>query len=75
MGAAHLVQDWAPKRWEWPPPTAIAPPEEITDYLVEDQPGAAESRCTGRSNLPDGLLADWLAQGAGRVADRIEQNR
>lgn len=48
---------------EWPPPPDIAPPEEVIDCLVEDSPGAAEP-VRWSEYVPDGLLADLLAQPA-----------
>ena len=48
---------------EWPPPPDIAPLEEVIDCLVEDPPGAVEP--VGWSEyVPDGMLADLLAQPA-----------
>ena len=46
---------------EWPPPPDIAPPDEVIDCLVEDSPGAAEP-VRWSEYLPDGMLADMLAQ-------------
>ncbi|MGH3813530.1 MAG: DUF222 domain-containing protein [Pseudonocardiaceae bacterium] len=48
-------------RREWPPPPVTAPPEEVIDSLVEDSPGAAEP-VRWSEYLPDGMLADLLAQ-------------
>jgi hypothetical protein len=48
---------------EWPPPPVIAPPEKVIDCLVEDAPGAAEP-VRWSEYVPDGLLADMLAQPA-----------
>jgi hypothetical protein len=48
---------------EWPPPPVIVPPEEVIDCLVEDWPGAAEP-VRWSEYVPDGLLADVLAQPA-----------
>jgi Domain of unknown function (DUF222) len=48
---------------ELPPLPVIAPPEEVIDCLVEDQPGVAES-VRWSEYLPDGLLADMLARPA-----------
>ncbi|MGH3777363.1 MAG: DUF222 domain-containing protein [Pseudonocardiaceae bacterium] len=48
---------------EWPPPPVAAPPEEVIDCLVEDQPGTTEP-VRWSEYLPDGLLADLLAQPA-----------
>ncbi|MGH3775165.1 MAG: DUF222 domain-containing protein [Pseudonocardiaceae bacterium] len=50
-------------RLEWPPPPVIPPPEEVIDCVVEDQPGAAEP-VRWSEYLPDGMLADLLAQTA-----------
>jgi hypothetical protein len=48
---------------KWPPPPVIAPPEEVIDCLVEDWPGAAEP-VRWSEYVPDGMLADVLAQPA-----------
>jgi hypothetical protein len=48
---------------ELPPPPVLAPPEEVIDCLVEDPPGPAEP-VRWSEYLPDGLLADLLAQPA-----------
>jgi hypothetical protein len=42
----------------------IAPPEEVVDCLVEDAPGGAAQPVRWSEYLPDGLLADLLAQSA-----------
>ncbi|MGH3533606.1 MAG: hypothetical protein ACRDQG_02700, partial [Pseudonocardiaceae bacterium] len=47
---------------EWPPPD-IAPPEEVIDCLVEDPPGVVEP-VRWSEYVPDGMLADLLAQPA-----------
>ncbi len=50
-------------RLEWPPPPVIPPPEDVIgiDDLVEDPPGVAEP-VRWSEYLPDGMLADLLAQ-------------
>ncbi len=48
-------------RLEWPPPPVTAPPEEVIDCLVEDSAGVAEP-VRWSEYLPDGMLADLLAQ-------------
>ncbi|MGH3962549.1 MAG: DUF222 domain-containing protein [Pseudonocardiaceae bacterium] len=45
------------------PPPITAPPEEVIDCLVEDRPGAAEP-VRWSEYVPDGMLADLLAQPA-----------
>jgi Domain of unknown function (DUF222) len=50
-------------RLEWPPPPVAVPPEEVIDCLVEDFPGVVEP-VRWSEYLPDGLLADLLAQPA-----------
>jgi hypothetical protein len=50
-------------RLEWPPPPVVVPPEEVIDCLVEDFPGMAEP-VRWSEYLPDGMLADLLAQPA-----------
>jgi hypothetical protein len=45
---------------EWPPPDVV-PPEEVIDCLVEDSAGVADP-VRWSEYLPDGLLADMLAQ-------------
>jgi hypothetical protein len=47
--------------WDWPPPPVTAPPEEVVDCLVEDQPGAGEP-VRWSEYVPDGLLADMLSR-------------
>ncbi len=44
-----------------PPPPTFAPPEDVIDCLVEDQPGAAEP-VRWSEYVPDGLLADILSR-------------
>lgn len=58
---------------EPPTPPVIRPPEEETiDCLVEDQPsGAAEPVCWSQY-VPDGLLADMLAQPPDTAAEHRE---
>ncbi|MBV9141971.1 MAG: DUF222 domain-containing protein [Pseudonocardiales bacterium] len=46
--------------WDWPPPPATTPPEEVIDCLVEDQPGTVEP-VRWSEYVPDGLLADMLS--------------
>jgi hypothetical protein len=46
---------------EWPTPPHIAPPEDVIDCLVEDRRGVAEP-VRWSEYLPDGMLADLLAQ-------------
>jgi hypothetical protein len=48
-------------RLEWPPPPVTAPPEEVIDCLVEDSSGTTEP-VRWSEYLPDGMLADLLAQ-------------
>jgi hypothetical protein len=48
-------------RVEWSSPPVTVPPEEVIDALVEDVPGVAEP-VRWSEYLPDGLLADLLAQ-------------
>jgi hypothetical protein len=45
------------------PPSVAAPPEEVIDCLIEDWPGVAEP-VRWSEYLPDGMLADLLAQPA-----------
>ena len=52
-----IEQDWG---YDWPPP-GTAPPEEVIDCLVEDQPGAGEL-VRWSEYVPDGLLADILSR-------------
>ncbi|MGH3794739.1 MAG: DUF222 domain-containing protein [Pseudonocardiaceae bacterium] len=49
--------------YDLPPPPAVAPPDDVIDYLVEDPPVGAEP-VRWSEYLPDGLLADLLAQPA-----------
>jgi hypothetical protein len=44
-------------------PSVAAPPEEVIDCLIEDWPGVAEP-VRWSEYLPDGMLADLLAQPA-----------
>ncbi|MGB8961469.1 MAG: hypothetical protein WCC38_05875 [Pseudonocardiaceae bacterium] len=48
---------------EWSPIPVVAPPEEVIDCLVEDPPGAVEP-VRWSEYVPDGILADLLAQPA-----------
>jgi hypothetical protein len=48
---------------EWPPLPVSAPPVEVIGCLVEDRPGVVEP-VRWSEYLPDGLLADLLAQPA-----------
>ncbi len=50
--------------YELPPPPALAPPEDVVDYLVEDPPAGTAEPVRWSEYLPDGLLADMLAQPA-----------
>jgi Domain of unknown function (DUF222) len=46
---------------DWPPPPVTAPPEEVIDCLVEDQPEVGEP-VRWSEYVPDGLLADMLSR-------------
>lgn len=46
-----------------PPPPHIVPPEDLIDCLVDDRPGVVEP-VRWSEYLPDGMLADILAQPA-----------
>jgi hypothetical protein len=56
---------------EWPPPPEVAPPAEMIDCLVDDQLGVAEP-VRWSEYVPDGMLADLLAQPAETDADHRE---
>jgi hypothetical protein len=56
---------------EWPPSPAIAPPEEVIDCLVDDPSGVVEP-VRWSEYVPDGLLADMLAQPAGTDSEHRE---
>ncbi|MGH4008304.1 MAG: DUF222 domain-containing protein [Pseudonocardiaceae bacterium] len=56
---------------EWPPPPVIPPPEEDIDDLVEDPPHTAEP-VRWSEYVPDGMLADLLAQPVGTDTEHRE---
>jgi hypothetical protein len=45
-----------------PPPPVVAPPEDVIDCLVEDPPAGTAQPVRWSEYVPDGLLADLLAQ-------------
>jgi hypothetical protein len=47
-----------------PPPPTIAPPDEVIDCLVKDRSVGTTEPVRWWEYLPDGLLADLLAQPA-----------
>lgn len=49
---------------ELPPPPVLAPPEDVVDCLAEDPPASTAEPVRWSEYLPDGLLADMLAQPA-----------
>ena len=56
---------------EWPPLPVSAPPEEVIDCLVKDQPDVVEP-VRWSEYLPDGLLADLLASPVDTNAEHRE---
>jgi DNA-binding transcriptional MerR regulator len=65
----HMFEIGQDLECDWPPPVT-APPEEVIDCLVEDQPGAGEP-VRWSEYVPDGLLADILS----RPSDGDPQHR
>ena len=65
----HMFDIGQDLEYDWPPPVT-APPEEVIDCLVEDQPGAGEP-VRWSEYVPGGLLADILS----RPSDGDPQHR